>query len=1773
MPKTEDLERRRRLRGTARGKLTRKCNLLSEQVKQGKPSSIIEDYYEEVKDAFRELERRHEDVMDALCESDQEEEDFNGKLKNEEQYIVQAELLKTGACETLLQLCKKEKETALTDSATKVKVKPIEPPKFEGDIRQYQTFRSNYDKIMTVNYGENAFALKQCLSGEALSVVHGVDDDYKEMFRRLDQRYADPVRLTDTVINQLQELKPIAEGNTGKFVETVEVIEKCWTDMSKNNLEVQMSTVIVISLIEKILPPQQKREWTKIYQNLSNKVNAFPELLKYLKEEKNVLDYIDKDVRKRSHNSKATVHSVEVKEDDSQIMRTLQKLQLQQAEHQANMESIMQKFTQTLSSGGSQVGRHRQNYGNPNFCWYHNSDSHTISRCNTFHNLEPSNKMEVLRKNHVCFHCLAMGHSSKDCQEKRSCYMKLGNGNVCGKPHHPRLHYLLYQNDINIHTNKSDGCTLLMIGQVNCKDDSLVTLFDPGSTSSLVTHRKARDLGLCGTPYNITMTTVGNVSDTVFTKMYKMPLVDETGKQYLIQCVGMDEITSEVNPVPMDIILSQLGVSQSMHIFRPHGRVDLLIGADSCDIIPTTVKTVGKLQLMKGPFGYCVRGSHPELKNEYTEHYVAQVNHMSLTSNTFEIQGEICRTFKEDIDNLFAMDHLGTNCRPKCTNCINCKDCNRETHITVKEEEEMKLILSGLEYQEKEKTWTVHYPWIKDPHHLPNNFGVALMKLKGTEKRLKKLGSRSTENYKVQIDDMLKRGVARKLNREELNWYKGPVHYLSHHEVLKQSSASTPTRIVFNASASYNGHVLNNYWAKGPNVMNSLFGLLLRFREGSIAFVGDIAKMFNSIRLSEFDSHVHRFLWRDFEDRAPDHYALTAVPFGDICSPAIAILAMRQTAEKCKEEFPEAANVIVQDSYMDDIIHSMNDTEKASQIIKDVELILNRGNFHMKEWIISGKTQVGNDVDLSGIPGEKVLGLVWNPVEDEISFKMKMKSTCKQTCSVEVKSNSDEPQNPLTKRKALSYISTIFDPMGFVTPVTLRGKLLMRQIIEYIDENGRKLDWDDPLPEEFIGKWYKFCHDMHELGTIKLPRCICNAELVEPTLILFNDASTLAYSACAYARWRVGKDKYQSKLLAAKSRLAPIKTQTIPRLELSSAVLSVRLRNTIMNETNIRFDHVHHFTDSEIVLSQITKHNIKAGTYVANRIVEIKESSLSNEWHWISTEVNIADLMTRSSKFVDMGPTSCWQCGPTFLELPFSQWPMKSISPTPEIKSIINTAEVNNWHINDCNMFDIDRFNSYRKIIGVTARVLNALHARSFKGILASPTVDQLKQAEILWIKRAQISLTDNWEKRFKRLGPFCKDGIIYVGSRIAAWLKNNYNNEAFILLPTKHRLTEVCIKDIHDKDHGGIESTLCKLQAKFWIPQARKLIKSVKSRCVTCRRLEKQVIGQSMGPVPEERLKPSPLFYHSALDLFGPLMIKDTVKGRCKKKVYGVVVNCLSTRASYVDLVEGYDTDSLITTLRRFTAIRGFPHSMYSDHGSQLKLASKEVCFLTQDQEKLSQFSREGGMEWKFTKSADAPWENGCSEAMVKLVKRVMTRVIGDSTLTFGELQSAMFEIANMLNERPIGMKNGSDCTKGSYLCPNDLILGRASVHTPEGVFDSSTNTRTRQRFINAIVKSFWKKWMMHYFSTLIVQQKWHCEKRNLRVGDIVLVQDSNNLKGHWKLAEVCQVLPSSDGKVRDVQIRYKLQSGNSMYKGHQDIKVNRSVHKLVLILPIEEQ
>lgn len=204
------------------------------------------------------------------------------------------------------------------------------------------------------------------------------------------------------------------------------------------------------------------------------------------------------------------------------------------------------------------------------------------------------------------------------------------------------------------------------------------------------------------------------------------------------------------------------------------------------------------------------------------------------------------------------------------------------------------MITEGLTYNSEGKYWIVRYSWIKDPNDLPNNIAVAIARMKCTE-RLNKVGSDYMKMYYDQNRDMVNRGVAKKGSLTEMNAYKGPVHYTHHHEVLKQSSTSTPFRIVFNSSADYKGHILNDYWAKGRDILNDLVGLLLRLRQNNTAVVGDIAKMYNAVKLEELEQYTHRIVWRDVDSsKTPEHYMLTAVAFRDRSSGVIAATALKK---------------------------------------------------------------------------------------------------------------------------------------------------------------------------------------------------------------------------------------------------------------------------------------------------------------------------------------------------------------------------------------------------------------------------------------------------------------------------------------------------------------------------------------------------------------------------------------------------------------------------------------------------------------------------------------------------------------------------------------------------------------------------------------------------------------------------------------------------------------------------------------------------------------
>lgn len=409
-----------------------------------------------------------------------------------------------------------------------------------------------------------------------------------------------------------------------------------------------------------------------------------------------------------------------------------------------------------------------------------------------------------------------------------------------------------------------------------------------------------------------------------------------------VSVLGIDRISTDITPIEVGGVIKLFEGVSVQDLDRPEeGEIDCLIGYEYAAFHPVRKQAVGHLLLLKNRFGVIIGGTHPTLKERTKKVLQHAIIHHAMVR----------------VEDFYKLEQLGVECTPKCGSC-RCGQCHPGgKSMTLKEEREYKIIEDKLTYKADQKKWEAGYPWIKDPKALPDNKEAALATLKATEKRLRQNPAHAAVYHK-QIESMIERGVARRLTKKEIEDYNGPVFYISHHEVLKPESKTTPCRIVFNSSANFHGHVLNEYYAKGPDMLNNLLGVLLRFREEPIAVIGDIAKMFHSIDIPLLDQMTHRFLWRDLDERRePDTYVMTAVNMGDRPSGTIAIAILRKTAEMSKDEFPRSSETILSNSYMDNIPESAGTVEEAQKLTSEIDKILDRGGFKIKRWVMSGQDQ------------------------------------------------------------------------------------------------------------------------------------------------------------------------------------------------------------------------------------------------------------------------------------------------------------------------------------------------------------------------------------------------------------------------------------------------------------------------------------------------------------------------------------------------------------------------------------------------------------------------------------------------------------------------------------------------------------------------------------------------------------------------------------------------------------------------------------------------
>lgn len=495
------------------------------------------------------------------------------------------------------------------------------------------------------------------------------------------------------------------------------------------------------------------------------------------------------------------------------------------------------------------------------------------------------------------------------------------------------------------------------------------------------------------------------------------------------------------------------------------------------------------------------------------------------------------------------------------------------------------------------------------------------------------------------MNDMVKKGYAEKIPKDEVR-QDGRIWYLPHHGVFHPQKPDK-IRVVFDCSAEYKGEALNKHLLQGPDLTNKLVGVLARFRREPVALMADIESMFLQVHVTEHCRDLLRFLWWEDGDlnKEPTRYRMTVHLFGAGSSPGCCNFALKKTADDHEQEFGfEAAEFLRKDFYVDDGLKSVPSTSDAMELICKTKEMCRRGGFNLHKFT-SNKREVIEAIPVEDrakglkelnlekdeLPMERALGVGWCIESDAFKFRIVMQD------------------RPLTRRGILSTVSSVYDPLGFLAPLLLVGKGLLQDLCR------GKVSWDDPIPENVRSRWLKWRDELHHLEDFTVRRCFKPegfGTVISTQLHHFSDASTVGYGQCSYVRLVDDKGQIHCSLIMGKARVAPLKMVTIPRLELTAAVVSVRVSDMLRQE--LQYERVEEifWTDSKVVLGYIKNDSKRFHVFVANRVQEIRDQTSPSQWRHIETKCNPADDASRGITAKELVESSRWISGPEFLWMP-----------------------------------------------------------------------------------------------------------------------------------------------------------------------------------------------------------------------------------------------------------------------------------------------------------------------------------------------------------------------------------------------------------------------------------------------------------------------------------------------------------------------------------------
>lgn len=1349
---------------------------------------------------------------------------------------------------------------------------------------------------------------------------------------------------------------------------------------------------------------------------------------------------------------------------------------------------------------------------------------HWLLICPEFFNKTPIQRKEFVIQNNLCLVCLR-SHERDTCKSKYRC-------KKCNGAHSVKIHTddenLPIQNALAIQENNNLFATALIKVQDKFKTNHILRAFiDMGSSGAFISEQATQLLCLPRIKENIPLTGVDNVSLGKSTNSVQInieSMIDASFKLSLKTHVLKTIINTRKFPNDTVENCDHLkNIELADPEFLNPSKIDLLFGVDIYGIILKDGLRKGQVYqpiAQNSHLGWLILGAN------------SNKNSCQIQINSISIETELKKFWENE--EIMAQPIM-TEEHTACVEHFN------KTHKRLSDGSFMVKIPFNMNKN--------------DPNFLGESRKQAMCRLFQVEKRFKR-DPLYKKRYHEEINGYLKSNHMSLCKNNSNNGY-----FLPHHAIVRENRTTTKQRTVYDASAkSSNGFSLNDRCLNGPTLQPELIDIFIRWRLHEIALIADIEKMYRMIKVCEEDRKFQKILWRFSENEPIKEYELNTVTFGTKPAPFMAIATTFALADAEKHKYPEAAKRVKSDFYVDDCMSGSHCIDSAIQLQYELDNLFKSGGFLLRKWasnkpeilknIPKENLAIENSFELNMNQSVKTLGLVWTPISDHLSFTINM--------------SDFHTKKSLTKRQLLSNASKIFDPCGFLSPITIIAKICMQRVWK----SGT--DWDNVVPKEIQSDWDVYQNELPLIEKIKIKRWFHTNIDSEITLHGFCDSSEKAMACSIYIVQKSNK-KITSTLVCSKTKVAPIATQSIPRLELNGAVLLAKLMEKTSRNLNINKNQIYLWTDSSIVLTWLNAHASRWQSYVAARVRNIQELFDASHWRHVPTKDNPADIASRGVLPSALIENNLWFHGPKWLLFNEPMWPQfkieNKVNENLEVKSNIqvNTIQIKQGIIESDILMQFTKFNSLLRITARIFRFINQLRKKeTLKYKENIITVDELERAEKFWceyvqnlhfkseIKCIKANKTVDMKSSLKELYPkFNENGLLVVHGRLE-YADFSPSRKFPIILPAKSHLSKLAVEKAHTRtNHGTIHLTLATVRQEYWILNARNLVKKHIHECIICFRNNPKPLTQLMAPLPKIKSKIVEPFMHTGMDFAGPFDIKiSTRRNATIAKGYVCVFVCMVSKGIHLETVSDLSTQRFIQALRRFIARRGYCTDLYCDQGSNFKGASNELplLFLQAESEAstyVQNLFANDRIRFHFNPPSAPHW-GGQWESYVKLTKHSLNRISVSTRLTYEDMDTLLKQIEACINSRPLCAMT-TDINDLDPLTAGHLLTGRALNLIPEPNLLSLKNSTLDQfQAIQKSMQTFWKRFYIEYLHTMHPRKKWYKPGEDLKINDLVVIIDDNLPPAKWLMGRVVEVHAGEDGFIRMATIQTKSKDEN---------------------------